>query len=284
MQLYVGTCHVVSTEIAVALAVLIENPADCEVRGVIRFLQPDEILGYLAEEASSRVELCCTRMHIYILPGRHKPCCVSNSIGTSSSILRTVQTWHCRIFFMFPKMEQLAGTHFANDDIKEAGWITRWQHGMTRVYTNWCQVTSAIMSKTTMWNSRQRYVPKFVYSVSVLLLLLLLLLFKNSKFEHDPVLISFILNTDFWIFSEALCLLVFLSLLPTSTHDFYGIMVNILDFLAKQWILNWLCILIGTLPLFLHFLSLKDGIKSYGRFHTVHQLSWYPLLSCEHLL
>ena len=49
----------VSAEIAVAMAVPIENPADCEVRGVIRFLQADEILGYLAEEATSRLELFC---------------------------------------------------------------------------------------------------------------------------------------------------------------------------------------------------------------------------------
>ena len=40
-----------------AIAVPIENPANCKVRGVIRFLQADEILGYLAEEASSLVEL-----------------------------------------------------------------------------------------------------------------------------------------------------------------------------------------------------------------------------------
>ena len=84
MQLYVGPCHVVSAEIAVAMAVQIENPADCEVRDVIPFLQADEILGYLAEETSSRVELFCrTTMHVHILSGRHKPCCVSNSIGTS---------------------------------------------------------------------------------------------------------------------------------------------------------------------------------------------------------
>ena len=101
MQLYVGPCHVVSTEIAVAMAVPSENPADCEVRGVIRFLQADEILGYLAEEASSRVELfCCTTMHVRILPGRQKSCCVSNSIG---SILRTVQIWHRRTFSYFQK-------------------------------------------------------------------------------------------------------------------------------------------------------------------------------------
>ena len=99
MQLCVGPCHMVSAEIAVAMAVPIENPADCEGRGVIRFLQVDDILGYLAEEASSRVELfCCTTMHIRILSDRNRPCCVSNSIGISSSILRTVRTWHRRLF------------------------------------------------------------------------------------------------------------------------------------------------------------------------------------------
>ena len=104
MQLYVGPCHVVSAQIAVAMDVPIENPADCEIRGVVSFLQADEILGYLAEEASSRVELfCCTTMHVRILPGRHKSCCVSNSIDTSSSILRTVRTWHDLTFSCFQK-------------------------------------------------------------------------------------------------------------------------------------------------------------------------------------
>ena len=45
MQLYVGPCHVVSAEIAVAIAVPIENPADNELRTVISFLQIDEILS-----------------------------------------------------------------------------------------------------------------------------------------------------------------------------------------------------------------------------------------------
>ena len=104
MQLYVGPCHVVSAEIAVAMAVPIENPADYEMRGVISFLYADTISGYFADKASSRVELfCCTTMHIGILPGRHKPCCVSNSIGTSSSILRTVRTWHRRTFSCLQK-------------------------------------------------------------------------------------------------------------------------------------------------------------------------------------
>ena len=57
MQLYVGPCHVVSAERAVAMAVPIENPTDYEVRGVIRFLKADEILCYFVEEASSSVEL-----------------------------------------------------------------------------------------------------------------------------------------------------------------------------------------------------------------------------------
>ena len=117
MHLYVGPCHMVCVEIAVAMAVPIENPADCEVRGVIRFLHADDTSGYLAEEASSRMELFCrTTMHVRILPGRHKHRCVSNFNGASSSILRTVRTWHRRLFlFLF------AGKRFANDeDLKDA--------------------------------------------------------------------------------------------------------------------------------------------------------------------
>ena len=71
---------------------------------VIWFLLADEILGYLTEDASSPVELfCCTTMHVCTLPGRHKPCCRSNSIGTSSNILRTVWTWHRLTFSFFKK-------------------------------------------------------------------------------------------------------------------------------------------------------------------------------------
>ena len=81
-----------------------ESRRDCEMWGVIRFLQADDILGYLTEEASSRMTLLhCTTMHVRILPGRHKPCCVSNSIETSSSILRTVRTWYCRTSSCFHK-------------------------------------------------------------------------------------------------------------------------------------------------------------------------------------
>ena len=35
----------VSAKLAVAMAVPVENPADCKARGVTRFLQADEILG-----------------------------------------------------------------------------------------------------------------------------------------------------------------------------------------------------------------------------------------------
>ena len=41
--------------ISAEISVPIENLADFEVRGVIRFLPTVEILGYLAEEASSRL-------------------------------------------------------------------------------------------------------------------------------------------------------------------------------------------------------------------------------------
>ena len=64
----------VSADIAVATVVLIENSADSKVQDVVSFLQADEILGYLAKEATSHMELfCCTTMHVHILPGRHKP-------------------------------------------------------------------------------------------------------------------------------------------------------------------------------------------------------------------
>ena len=67
--------------------------------------------------------------------------------------------------------EHFAGKCFANDeDLKDAGWINRWPHGMKRVYTNWCHGTTSVLMSTTMWNSRHRYVKKLVYSVSVLLL------------------------------------------------------------------------------------------------------------------
>ena len=45
--------------------------------------------------------------------------------------------------------EHLAGKRFANDeDLKDAGCITRQPHDKKRVYTNWCQgTTSALISK-----------------------------------------------------------------------------------------------------------------------------------------
>ena len=47
MQLYVELCHFVSAWIAVAMAVPIENPTDSVVRGIINFLQANQILGKL---------------------------------------------------------------------------------------------------------------------------------------------------------------------------------------------------------------------------------------------
>ena len=68
MQLYVGPCHVVSAEIAVSMAVPIENPA---------------------EDVSSRVELFSyTTMHVRILPGRHKSCRVIIVVGWGTILLK----------------------------------------------------------------------------------------------------------------------------------------------------------------------------------------------------
>ena len=166
MQLYVGSCHVVSAEIAVAMDMPTDNLADCEVRGVIRFLQANEILVRHAEEARSCVELFyCTTMHVRILPARHKSFCVS--------ILRIVLNWHRRTFFCFQKWSTMLVKLRNDEDLSDAGWITRRPHGMNRVYTNLCQSTTrALMSEATMWKSRRSYVPKHLYSVSVLLILL----------------------------------------------------------------------------------------------------------------
>ena len=92
-------------------------------------------------------------------------------------------------FFLFPKSkEHLAGKRFEYDeDLKNAGLITRRPHGIKRVHTNWCQGTSVLMSKVTMWKGRQRYVPKFVYSVSVLLLLKNILVWRNGFYLMDDL-------------------------------------------------------------------------------------------------
>ena len=84
--------------------------------------------------------------------------------------------------------EHLAGKCLANDeDLKDAGSITRRPHVMKRVYTNWCQGTaSALMSKVTVWKGRQRYVPKPVYSVSVLLLKNILVWRNVRYFVNGP--------------------------------------------------------------------------------------------------
>ena len=58
---------------------------------------------------------------------------------------------------------------------------------MKWVFINWYQgTTNALMSKATMWNCRQRYVPKLVYSVSVLLLKNILVWQKVLYFMYDP--------------------------------------------------------------------------------------------------
>ena len=90
------TFHVVSTETAVTMAVPIESPADCEVLFV--FYRRENY------QVRSRVEIVLLHDNARrILLGRHKPYCVSNSIRTSSSILRIIRTWHRWTFSCFQK-------------------------------------------------------------------------------------------------------------------------------------------------------------------------------------
>ena len=172
MQLYVGPCHVASAEIAVAMAVPIDNPADWDERRNSFSAGRRDI---------SRVELSYyTTMHVRILPGRHKPCCVSNFIGISSSIFRTVRTWHRRTCSCFQKWRS---TLLVNASQMMKTWRMLLNNQAATCYeggnTNWCQgTTSTLMSKATMWKSRQSYMPKFVYSVSILLLKNILVLFR----------------------------------------------------------------------------------------------------------
>ena len=80
VQLYVGPCHVVSEEIAVAMAVPIENPADCEVRSDVFYRRIRSQVILTKRQALAWNYFVCKTMHFRILPERHKSCCVSNCI------------------------------------------------------------------------------------------------------------------------------------------------------------------------------------------------------------
>ena len=99
------------------MAVPIENPADCEVRSVI-FLQADEILGYLAEEAMFSRGIILLHDNAGPHTARH-----------TQALLREELNWDIfehppyspdlasSDFFLLPEMkEHLAGKRFANDE------------------------------------------------------------------------------------------------------------------------------------------------------------------------
>ena len=112
IQLYVGPCHVVSAEIAVAMAVPIENPADSESRGFISFLQGKFSRGIVllhdnARPYTARQSQALLREQFHWNIFEHPP--YSPDLVSSG-------------FFLFPKMEQLAGKRFAYDEgLKDAG-------------------------------------------------------------------------------------------------------------------------------------------------------------------
>ena len=157
--------------VAVAIALPIENPTivRCEMllvlcmamRSVIlQKRQPHAWNCSFARQCTSAYCPADTSIAVWEIPLGH--------LRASS-----IQSGPGTVELFFSKMkEHLAGRSFANDeDLKDAGWITRRPNGKKRAYTNWCQgTTSALMSKETMRKSSQRYVPKLVYSVSVLLL------------------------------------------------------------------------------------------------------------------
>ena len=154
---YVGSRHGVSAEIAVAMAVPIENPAvsemlfvNCRTRSWVILPKRQTLVGIVLLYDSARLHTArqtqaLLREQFHWDISEHPP--YSTDLAPSD-------------FFLFPNMEHLAGKLFVNDeDLKDAVWITRRPHGMKRVYTNWCQgTTGALMSKVTMWESRQRYV------------------------------------------------------------------------------------------------------------------------------
>ena len=153
--------------------------ADCEVQGVICFLQADEILGYLAEEASSRMKLfCCTTVHVYILPGRHKPCCMSNSIGTSLSILCTVWAWHRREFFPVSKNEGAHCWQMLRKWWPEGCWLsnqaaTWYEEGIHKLVPNWTAfvdktdekslvISIVLLKEATVWQSVTSFISSLI--------------------------------------------------------------------------------------------------------------------------
>ena len=105
------------------MAVPIENPADSEVRGVIRFLQADKILGLPCRRGKLPRE-------IVLLHDSARP----QAARQTQALLREQLHWDIfehppyspdlapSDFFLFPKMkEHLVGKRFASDeDLKDA--------------------------------------------------------------------------------------------------------------------------------------------------------------------
>ena len=86
------------------------------MRGVIHFLQAEEILGYLDEEASSLVKLfCCTTRHVRILLREQFHWDILEHTPYSSDRAPSD-------FFLLPKMkEPLAGKRFEiEENMKDA--------------------------------------------------------------------------------------------------------------------------------------------------------------------
>ena len=85
-------------EIAVAMAVPIENPANCDVWGIINFLQADEILGYLAEALWQTQALLHEQFHWDIF--KHPP----YSLDLAPSDFSFFQKWRSTLLVKASQM------------------------------------------------------------------------------------------------------------------------------------------------------------------------------------
>ena len=185
----------------------------CEVIGVIRFLQTEEIL------------LSCRRGKLsrgnFLLHDNAR----SHTARQTKALLRKQFHWY--IFAHPPYSPDLAQSDFscfqkwkstlllnASQMMKTwrmlswPGWITRGPHGMKKIYRNWRQgMTSALMLKATTWKSKQRCVPKLVCSVSVLLLKNILV-WRNVLYFMDGhrILLTLIVPRGWEIGSKQPCI------------------------------------------------------------------------------
>ena len=177
MQLYVGTFHVVSAEIAVTMGVPIENPVDCEVWGVIRFLQenvrPCDIHCRLVIIYGKGIILSCHRSH-----ARFKQTASTQKLTASYS--KTVKGV-LLINFMPHNMKINSNAYCATLEhlcrAIQNQWRGKLSHGIPLLHDNACLHTA--------WHTQALLHEQFHWDI----------------FEHPPYSLHLALS-DFFLFSK----------------------------------------------------------------------------------